>query len=138
MPPPGALNPPHLTQIAAWTGAAWLLTHNNAITAFWSSPPGAGGCCCHPGTKPLPSGSPSGGGCGSAGWLGRGRGDLTDARASRGRDPETQRKRAGTAAAFATSPMGRGTGGVTVLGTSVPLPGSPLPRPSSPPNGPPR
>lgn len=49
---------PHLTQIAAWTGASLPLTHSNAITAFWSSAQGAGDCWRSRRTKPLPFESP--------------------------------------------------------------------------------
>lgn len=42
---------PHLTQIAAWTGASQPLTHSNAITASWSSTQGAWDCRQSPGTK---------------------------------------------------------------------------------------
>lgn len=51
---------PHLTQIAAWTGAAPPLTHSNAITASWSSARGAGAAGCHQGLNDalrLPSGA---------------------------------------------------------------------------------
>lgn len=96
---------PHLTQIAAWTGASQLLTHSNAITASWSSAQGAWGCWQSPGTKRRPStpfGEPARvqnlqGGVWTAGRLGPRRWEFKIAR-----DPGTWRRDTGATAALAT------------------------------------
>lgn len=90
-----------------------MLTHSNAITAFWSSPGVAGAATAvTPGLNPsLPGAREEG--RGPEGRQGAPHGDLPPAGARRGRAPGSWRRRAGAAAVLATLP-GAGEGRLAV------------------------